>query len=193
MARTRSESAHRKVIDAATKLVAERGVDATSMDAVAEKSGVSKATIYKHWANKDALLLEIMATLAGLSDRPKFDSGDTRADMTAVLAYRPKENTQLRERVLPHFVAYSATHTEFGNAWRHMAMEPPRRELKHLIHCGIQEGELTADLDMDLCLAILLGPLLYWHIFLRKNSGDPKALAEGVIEVFWRAFSKKHR
>src|SRR5581483_5929570 len=193
MARTRSESAHRKVIDAATKLVAERGVDATSMDAVAEKSGVSKATIYKHWANKDALLLEIMATLAGLSDRPKFDSGDTRADMTAVLAYRPKENTQLRERVLPHFVAYSATHTEFGNAWRHMAMEPPRRELKHLIHCGIQEGELTADLDMDLCLAILLGPILYWHIFLRKNSGDPKALAEGVIEVFWRAFSKKHR
>lgn len=192
MPRSRSESAHKKVIDAALEMVAARGVDAASMDAIAARSGVSKATIYKHWANKEALLLEMMATLAGLTDRPKFDSGDTRADMIAVLAHRPKENAALRERILPHFVAYSATHTEFGNAWRHMAMEPPRRELKQLIGKGIQEGELSGDLDMDLCLAVLLGPLLYWHIFLRKNIGDPKALAEGVVGMFWRAFGSKH-
>lgn len=188
MPRTRSEGAHKKVIDAALAMVAERGVDATSMDAIAAQSGVSKATIYKHWANKDALLLEMMATLAGLSDRPKFDSGRTRADMIAVLAYRPKENATMRERILPHFVAYSATHTEFGNAWRNMAMEPPRRELRQLIWKGIQEGELSSDLDVDLCLAMLLGPILYWHIFLRKNTGDPTVLAEGVVDMFWRAF-----
>ena len=188
MPRTRSESAHKKVIEAALKTVAERGVDAASMDAIAAESGVSKATIYKHWANKDALLLEMMATLAGLSDRPNFDTGHTRADMVAVLAYRPKENGTLRERILPQFVAYSATHTEFGNAWRNMAMEPPRRELKHLILKGIQAGELTSNLNMDLCLAALLGPVLYWHIFLRKHYDNPKALAEGVVDMFWRAF-----
>ena len=191
MPRTRSESAHKKVIEAALEMVAERGVDAASMDAIAERSGVSKATIYKHWANKDALLLEMMCALAGLSDRPKFDTGNTRADMIAVLAHRPKENAVMRERVLPHFVAYSATHTEFGNAWRNMAMEPPRRELKDLIWKGIQAGELSSDLDMDLSLAVLLGPILYWHIFLRKNIGDPKALAEGIVDMFWRAFGSK--
>ena len=187
MPRTRSESAHRKVIAAALEMVVVRGIDAASMDAIAAKSGVSKATIYKHWANKDALLLEMMATLAGLADRPKFDSGDTRADMIAVLAHRPKDNAAMRERILPHFVAYSATHTEFGNAWRNMAMEPPRRELRKLIWKAIQEGELTNDLDMEISLAVLLGPVLYWHIFLRKNSGDPKALAESVVDMFWRA------
>ena len=193
MPRTRSESAHKKVIDAALEMVAERGIDAASMDAIAAQSGVSKATIYKHWQNKEALLLEMMATLAGIADRPKFDTGHIRADIVAVLAHRPKENPAMRERILPHFAAYAATHPEFGTAWRNISMEPPRRELKHLILKGIQEGELSGDLDMDLCLAVLLGPVLYWHIFLRKTAGDPKALAEGVVDLFWRAFGSPRR
>ena len=109
MPRTRSASAHTKVLDAALELVAERGVDATSMDAIAAESGVSKATIYKHWADKDALLLEMMAELHGLHARPSFDSGNTRADMVAVLSYRPRRTPTMRERIMPHFVAYSAS------------------------------------------------------------------------------------
>lgn len=188
MPRTRSESAHRKVIDAAMELVSARGIDAVSMDAIAAQSGVSKATIYKHWADKESLVLEMMATISGLDSRPKFDSGHTRRDMTAVLAYRPKENAVMRERILPHLVAYSATHREFGSAWRNLVMEPPRRELRHLIELGMAKGELTEELDMDHCLAILLGPILYWHVFLKGVAGDPKGLAESIVEVFWRAF-----
>ncbi len=190
MPRTLSESAHKKAVHATLKLVAKHGVDGTSMDAIAASSGVSKATLYKHWNDKEALLLEVMATLVGLTSRPTFDSGETRADMIAVLAYHPKQNRVMRERLLPQFAAYSARNMEFGNAWRTMAMEPPRRELKHLIAQGIAKGELTVDLDMDLCLAFLLGPVLYWYIFLKKTVEDPRKLAEGVVEVFWRAFGK---
>ena len=190
MPRTRSESAHKKVLRAAVELVSARGVDATSMDAIAAKSGVSKATIYKHWADKEALLLEMMSSLAGLDSRPAFDSGDTRADMVAVLAYRPKGNARTRERITPHFVAYSASHAEFGNAWRHKAMEPPRRELKRLIQQGIAKRELVAEIDFEIASAILLGPILYWHIFLRHSTDDPKALAHAVVEVFWRAYGR---
>lgn len=89
MPRQRSVTAHQNVLQAAIELIAENGVDATSMDGVAAKSGVSKATIYKHWANKDALLLEVMAELNGLHARPAFDTGDTRRDIIAVLAYMP--------------------------------------------------------------------------------------------------------
>ena len=85
MARTRSASAHRRVLDAARRLFAEHGIDATSMDAIAAASGVSKATIYKHWSDKDALLLEVMAEMSGIQKRPAFDSGHVRQDMIAVL------------------------------------------------------------------------------------------------------------
>jgi len=191
MARTRSASAHQKVLDAALELVAQPGVDATSMDAIARESGVSKATIYKHWADKDALLLEMMAEVHGLHARPKFDSGDTRADMIAVLSYRPLDKADMRERILPQFIAYSASHAAFGTEWRNMVMEPPRRELKHLIDLAIKKRELPPKLDLDLSLALLLGPIIYRHVFLRRTSEDPRYLAAGIVDAFWRAFGLK--
>jgi AcrR family transcriptional regulator len=188
MPRTLSEAAHKKAIQATLKLVAKNGVDGTSMDAIAAASGVSKATIYKHWKDKEQLLLEVMATVAGLRDRPNFDTGETRADIVAVLAYHPDDKRAIRQKLLPQFVAYSARNTQFGLAWRNMAMEPPRRELRHFISQGIAKGELKKDLDVDICLAILLGSVLYWHIFLRQTTQDPRVLAESVVDVFWRAF-----
>ena len=70
MARPRSVQAHAKVLNAAVELFSERGIDATSMDAIAETSGVSKATIYKHWPDKDSLVLEVMGYLHGLDEDP---------------------------------------------------------------------------------------------------------------------------
>ena len=89
MARTPSLRAHASVLAAALELFCERGIDTTSMDAIAEKSGVSKATIYKHWSDKAALCLDVLAKLHEVDDRPVFDSGDIRADLEAVLGYRP--------------------------------------------------------------------------------------------------------
>lgn len=172
-------------------LMAERGIDGTSMDAIAETSGVSKATIYKHWKDKDELLMEMMAELSGLHTRPAFNSGDTRADMVAVLAYTPSERGNLRERITPHFIAYGARNPAFGAAWRSRVMEPPRRELKNLLTSGIKKGEFPRALDLELSLYLLLGPMLYWHVF-RKNTGeDVRPLAEGVVEAFWLAYGRK--
>lgn len=193
MARTPSASAHQNVLDAAIALIAERGVDATSMDAIAGKSGVSKATIYKHWSDKDALLLEVMAEVHGLNRRPRFDTGNTRADLVSVLAYRPREHSEMRERIMPHFIAHSKCNQAFGEAWRKMAMEPPRRELKHLLRAGIEKGELPAGLDLDLSVALLLGPILYWYVFLRQSEEEPSRLAEGVVDAVWRAFGVKKK
>lgn len=187
MPRTRSAAAHRKVLDAALKLIAERGIDGSSMDAVARESGVSKATIYKHWADKDALLLEIMAEMAGLRSRPAFDSGDIRADMVAVLSYRLPEDADLNRRLMPHLVAYSATNPGFGKAWRRMVMEPPRRELTRLLRQGIAQGSFATGLGIEVALTMLLGPMLYWHIFLREAGHSPAALAESVVDAFWKA------
>ncbi len=188
MARTPSASAHAKVIDSATKLFAERGIEGTSMDAIAESSGVSKATIYKHWADKDALLLEVMEDLIGITKRPSFDSGNLRADVLAVLVYRIAEENEWRSRIMPHFIAYSAKNEAFGMLWRQRAMDPPRRDLRRLLKAGMKSGEL-AKLDVELASTLLLGPMLYWHVLLRRTQADPEPLAELVVDAFWRAFA----
>jgi AcrR family transcriptional regulator len=60
MARGLSERANQNVLETAAELFADPGIDGTSMDAIAVASGVSKATIYKHWADKEALCLEVL-------------------------------------------------------------------------------------------------------------------------------------
>jgi len=192
MPRTKSASAHRKVLDAALELIGENGVEATSMDAIAGRSGVSKATIYKHWADKDALLLELTGVLAGLNDRPPVNTADARLGMIAVLAYCPPEDNEVRQRTMPHLGAYAARNHAFGIAWRKMVTDPPRRELTQLIELGIANGKLPAGLDTDLALALLLGPMIYWKAFLSKTGQEtPNNLAEQVVDAFWRAFRQK--
>src|ERR1700728_2271422 len=128
MARPRSAQAHKKVLDAAVQLFSEQGIDATSMDGIAETSGVSKATIYKHWQDKDALVLEVVSYLHGIDEEPPvFDSGDFRADLIAQLQYQPAlDRKALREKMVPHMIAYAARNQTLGAAWRERVVEPAR-------------------------------------------------------------------
>src|SRR5262249_37061489 len=140
--------------------------DATSMDAIAEASGVSKATIYKHWADKDALCWEAMAHVHGLDEEPpQFAGDDVRSAMVKVLSHRPSEEyAAQRARLVPHFIAHAGRNPVFGMAWRSRAMEPPRRALKQILKRGVEEGLFPADLNYDLSLALLIGPIMYNHI-----------------------------
>src|ERR1700689_3000391 len=134
MAKQKSERAHSQVIEAAVTLFAERGLEATSMDAIAKASGVSKATIYRHWPAKDSLCLEVLGYLHGLDEEPPvFDSGDFRADLIAQLQYHPAADRQeLREKMTPHMIAYASRNRAMGAVWRARVVEPARLALANM-------------------------------------------------------------
>jgi AcrR family transcriptional regulator len=108
--RPRSLRAHDQVLDAAAELFAERGIDGASIDSIAAASGVSKATIYKHWTDKSALCLEVLGRVHGLNrERPQFDSGDLQQDLIDFLNHNPPEDlSKLRDRLMPHLIAYAS-------------------------------------------------------------------------------------
>jgi len=191
MARSRSIEAHDKVLNAALGLFAERGIEATSMDAIAQASGVSKATIYNHWVDKEALLLEVMLMVNGLDREPEdVDSGDLQRDLTTVLTRKPPDKfDDARNRMMPTLIAYSAVHPEFGKAWRHRVMEPPRQCLKRVLRRGISRGVLPENLDLEAAMALLLGPMLYAHVFHKDQKHDTPDLGPVTAHAFWRAHS----
>lgn len=194
MGRPRSASAHRQVLDAAANLFADRGIDATSMDGIAAASGVSKATIYKHWPDKEKLALEVLSYVHGLDKEvPVFNSGDTRADLIAQLNYRPApDRSAIRERFMPHVIAYSAHNRVFGAAWRKTVVEKQRAALGKILERGVKERQLMANLDCDLSIAILVGPMIYQRIFLNSPGCQaPLNFAEQVVDAFWKAFARK--
>jgi AcrR family transcriptional regulator len=196
MARTRSVQAHKKVLDAAVQLFSERGIDAASMDAIAETSGVSKATIYKHWQDKDALCLEVMGYLHGLDEeRPVFDSGDFRADLIAQLRYQPAADRQaLREKIMPHMIAYASRNRAMGATWRARVVEPARVALANIVKRGEKRGILRRGIDPEIAVALLFGPMMYRHVFVTKTGGKvPKDLEVHVANAFLAAFGTETR
>lgn len=195
MTRPRSLEAHDKVLRAALDLFAERGIDATSMDAIAQASGVSKATIYNHWTDKEQLLMEVMELIHGLNREPEdFDSGDICKDLTAVLTRRPPDEFDaVRSRLMPAMIAYSAVHTEFGMAWRRRVMEPPRTSIQQILKRGIQRGQLPRDLDIEASISLLLGPVLYTHIFQKDRLPKAPDIGPKAAEAFWRAHSQARK
>jgi AcrR family transcriptional regulator len=194
MARTPSAQAHNKVLEAALSLFAERGIDAASMDAISEASGVSKATIYKHWKDKDALALEALGMLFGMFDEPpKFDSGDLRQDFIDVLNYQPAQPRQeMKNRVMPHVMAYAARNRAFGDTWRSRILARPQTQLKRLVDRGIAQKKLVKNINVDIALAQLLGPALYWYIFHDRKAGNklPAEWAEQVVDTFWKVYGR---
>jgi AcrR family transcriptional regulator len=194
MAKQKSARAHSQVIESAVTLFAERGLEATSMDAIAKASGVSKATIYRHWPDKDSLCLEVLGYLHGLDKEPPvFDSGDFRADLIAQLQHDPAaERKVMRERIMPHLIAYASHNRVFGDAWRSRVIEPARKSLGSMMARGKQRGILKPDLDPEVGFALLLGPLIYRNVFLRKlGAKGPKDLEVAVADSFLSALGAK--
>ncbi len=196
MVRPRSAEAHYKVVEAAIRLFARRGIDATSMDSIADASGVSKATIYKHWADKDALALESLSYLHGLDEEfPEFTSGDLRKDLIDSLSYAPAHMPELRERIMPHLLAYSASNQAFGRAWRERVINRRRSALAKVLKRGVAQGTLEKHLDADFSTALLFGPVLYRYVVAGKRSSaePPIIFIEQVVDAFLKSFSAAPR
>ena len=73
-------------------------------------------------------------------EAPKFDSGDLRQDLVDALTYQPApERQEMKNRMMPHVMAYAARNREFGDQWRSRVIERPQTRLKNLIKRGIEQ------------------------------------------------------
>lgn len=194
MPRPRSEKSHQKVLEAAVRLFSEQGIDATSMDAIAARSGVSKATIYKHWPDKDALAMEVLVWLYRLDEELKpVEHGSLREDLIAALSYRPVEHhPKERERIMPHLIAYSARNPVFGKAWRSKVVVRHTAYLGRVLQLAMDRGEVDQTLSMDVAVALLFGPMMYRQMFVAGSRDEkaPPAFIAQVVDAFIRAFAQ---
>ena len=167
----------------ALNLIADRDIDGVSMDTISEVSGISKATIYRHWANKEALCLEAVSRLQ--SEIPVFDSGDVRTDIVKLLRHlieAPK--SEVLKRIMPKILSHASTNPAFIREWSNRIEEPRRTRLCQLIERAISSGELPAEVDVNLAQHILLGSILYHHML---NTAIPPDMPERIVDSFWRA------
>jgi AcrR family transcriptional regulator len=183
--RPRSEETHRKILSAALEILAEDGWGGFTMEGIAARAGVGKAAIYRRWKDREAV---VAAAVEGMvSDIGLPDSGSVRTDLLelmhrAVVLYRGRSG-----RVMPGLVAAMAEHAEVASAVREAFLAPRRAALRAVLERGMERGELRADIDRELALDFLGGPLFYRLLI----TGGPldESLAEGTVDVMFRGLT----
>jgi AcrR family transcriptional regulator len=158
--RPRNEGCRRRILDSAAHLLETVGFTSATMQAIAERAGASKATIYRWWPNKAAVLIEAFRE-AVADDLPFTVTGSLEEDIRRQLRQFGKMLTSSRGRAFAAFVAGAQSDPEVAEAFRAMWIAPRRAGAKQSLQRYCESGELPRDLDLDLAIEILYAPLYY--------------------------------
>ena len=174
--RPRSEEAHQAILDATLELLAEVGFSALTVEGVASRAGVGKATIYRRWSSKLPLVVEAFGQLPALEDR---DTGSVAGDLKAMLrSYLEVFRTTPLASVLPSLAAERAHNPELGELLDPL-MVGRRRPLRRVLERGIERGELPQGLNLDLASDLVVGPIAV-RLFFRGGRPHPDMVAPMV-------------
>jgi AcrR family transcriptional regulator len=154
---------------------------AVSMDAVAERAGVSKATIYRWWPSKEMLALDAMLDWAATSAPPR-DTGSLRGDVLALI--RPWVREIMRQQfgpVIAAFVSQAQSDPEFADAYRSHFVEPRRDAMRAVFARAAERGEVPAEVDVEVALDLLYGAV--YHRVLHGHAELSDRFAQNVVEM----------
>jgi AcrR family transcriptional regulator len=173
-------------IEATLDLIAEHGIRGLTTNAVAERAGISKATMYRRWRSKDELLVDAVAAL--VSEIAVPDTGSTRADVLALMQGAVElYGGSVEARVMPSLVDAMSRDDHLARTFREGFLAGRRAALRAVLARGVERGDLRADLDVELALDVLGGPIFY-RLLITGGPIDDQ-LAEGVTELLLRGFA----
>lgn len=179
--RPRSEKARHAILAAAAELLLLRGLGAVSMDAVAERAGVSKATIYRWWPSKEMLALDALLDWAATS-APARDTGSLRGDLLALVRPWVREITrQPFGRVIAALLTEAQSDPEFAEAYRTRFVEARREAMRAAFARAAERGDVPADLDVEVAVDLIYGPL--YHRLLHGHAPLTGRFGEKVVDM----------
>ncbi len=177
--RPRSERAHQAILRATLELLLEQGFAEMSVEGVATRAGVGKATIYRRWPSKADLVAEAVGRLSHKALDP-VDTGSVRGDLIllAEQAFHTQEAGEVTEIMLK-LMNERARYPELQAAFIRRVVQPRRRIVAEILERGIARGELRPDVDIDLLIDVLIGPIVYRSMLAAKH---PPTVDRGTLE-----------
>jgi AcrR family transcriptional regulator len=158
--RPRDEEARQRILDAALEVLDEVGFAQVTTEAIAERAGASKATIYRWWPNKAAVLIEAFREAVS-PDLPFPDTGCVRKDIQLQLRTFVTMLTGRRGRIFAAFLGATQTDPDVAAAFRTFWITPRREVAKAALARKMERGQLRPGIDLDVILDLLYGPIYY--------------------------------
>lgn len=160
----RSEKSRRAVLTAAFELVQEVPYAQLTIEGIAGRAGVGKQTIYRWWPSKAAILFDAFLLLSTSDDgaTPELpDTGDLRRDLAAVLHATVAELTDPRTDAPMRALAVEIAQDPALARTYHERLDGPLRDAKkRRLRSAQDAGHLARDVDLDVAVDLIWGPLL---------------------------------
>ncbi|MGH3682005.1 MAG: TetR/AcrR family transcriptional regulator [Natronosporangium sp.] len=179
--RPRSARVDESIIRAVLDLLVEgHTVEALTIEAVAAKAGVGKATIYRRWPGKDALLVDAVRSLKGPPPVPVGKS--VREDLVLLLGSAGRKPDQRFVRIMSCLGPEVQRSPERYRLYQGL-VEPRRAVMREVLRRGMDTGELRPDLDVEVAVALLTAPVLIQRMLRWHPDLDDATLPERVVDT----------
>jgi AcrR family transcriptional regulator len=178
VSRPRSAESHAAILQAALELVVEDGLRGTTIEGIAARAGVGKATIYRRWNTKEELFMEALRTIAFALPDP--DTGSLRSDVEAIIAFNLEHATRNAALLMPRLMVEAADDPDLFAVMQQVLVEPRREVLRTILRRAVERGEMREDVDPEVAIDLLIGPFIYAVLV---TGADLQAVAERVQPV----------
>jgi AcrR family transcriptional regulator len=180
--RPRDASIDARALDAARQLLVEEGFSATTIQAIADRSGVHASAIYRRWASRLELIED--AAFAGLPSKRVRPTGDLRDDLGQFLhAYVTTFDSAAVRAAMPGLLASDQSARRTPEAWLRLTVRPQFRELL----AAAPPGAVDPGVDADDVFDLLLGAVLVRALVPEEIRRRPPI--ERTVDLLLRALS----
>lgn len=184
--RPRDAAVGHKVVETVLRLIADgTPFGDLTMEGIAREAGVGKATVYRRWPGKDALLLDAMAAVDNPAALPTLPGTSFRDDLvTAIETIRRRGLAKRDSAMLRNMLTQMQNNPELWKRYHETVIATRRAALVRLLEHGIATGAVRPELgsDLDLLVDLVAGPLLTRTAFYQGASLD-EGISERLVDL----------
>lgn len=184
--RPRDPSRDAVLVEATLALLAESGYGRLTMEAVASRAGVGKATLYRRWSTKEQLVVDALASLSEPVE-PMPEAG-VRDQLVALLEAVRRKHDSRAGQIFPRLIGEAAEQPELMERYRSQVLEPRRRRFRDVLRGGVEQGLVRPDVDPDHAIDLLIGPLAY-RTLIRTTPPPTPDFAARIVDDVLRALA----
>ena len=155
-------------------------VDAITVEAVAARAGVGKATIYRRWQHKEALITDAIASLK--PPQAQLAGISVREDLLSLLRSAGSASHKVADDVLACVVPMLRRDAAM-NALYQSIVARRRQVMRDVLLRGIAQGELRSDLDVEITIALLTAPMVVQKLLTWNPELDPDDMPERILDT----------
>jgi AcrR family transcriptional regulator len=163
------------ICQATLDLLAELGYDNLTMDAVAARAHASKATIYRRWPGKAALVVDALQRSKGT--KPDPDTGSLSGDLDAMSEGFCSPENSFNAKIMLGLITALAHDAEIREVFRARMIEPRMNAMRSLFERAVERGEVSRECNLDL-LGSLLPALMIQQVLITGELPDAEFLAQ---------------